>query len=147
MTQTGLRTTKSGMLLLGGLILLWAALHFNFLASSLTATWSYDYSQIPACPMPLNNDKASDCIDHFEILDITRQDRPRTIVSVNSSNSPTGKIDGMTAKFKYGPPFGEITFSVVAVKRQKDRTLVSSNPFAARTTVTIHPGVKASILF
>jgi hypothetical protein len=56
-------------------------------------------------------------------------------------------MDGITAKFKYGPPFGEITFSVVSVMRDKNGASVSSNPYAARAAAKIRPGVHAVLVF
>jgi hypothetical protein len=143
MNRTGSRFTKILVIVLSAAAILSAALHFNLLASNVAATWSYDYTHFPPCSAAA----VDDCIDHFEILDITRQEHPRVIMSLNNPPSPARKADGITANFKYGPPFGEITFSVIAVERQKDGTFVSSNPYAARTTASIRPGSHAALLF
>jgi hypothetical protein len=124
-------------------ILSWGAIHFGALAASVTASWSYDYGPLPAC----SNAQAVSCIDHFEVKDLTNQQKPKTILTVNNPTGAAGKIDGIKTSFRYGPPFGEVTFSVVAVERDKNGTFVSSNPYAARATATIRPGVHASVVF
>src|ERR1700674_1105825 len=121
----------------------WGILRTGFLAATLTATWSYDYSLAPACSVA----RPVDCIDHFEILDITNQEKHRLVQVVKNPPSGVGKTDGITTGFRYGPPFGEITFSVVAARRAQDGSIATSNPYAARTEVNIRPGVKASLLF
>jgi hypothetical protein len=121
----------------------WAILRSGLLAATLTATWSYDYSLSPPCSAA----QPVDCIDHFEVLDITNQEKQRVIEIVQNPPASTGKTEGIAARFKYGPPYGELTISVVALKRQKDGTLIGSNPYAARATVRLRPGVKSSVLF
>jgi hypothetical protein len=143
MNRTGSRFAKVSIFVLGVAAIFGVALHFDLLASSVTATWSYDYSPNPPCSAT----RTLDCIDHFEVLDISRQDHPRIILSVNNPDSHVRKIDPITANFKYGPPFGAITFSVVAVERQKNGTFASSNPYAASATTSIRPGSHASLLF
>jgi hypothetical protein len=124
-------------------ILGWGIFRLGVLAATIDATWSYDYTRTPACSPTL----ATDCIDHFEVLDITNQSKHRLIETVKNPEVVTGKSEGISAQFKYGPAFGEITFSVVAVKRNQDGSVVTSNPYAARAAVRLRPGVKASLVF
>lgn len=113
------------------------------LASNVTATWSYDFDRDPAC----SSSRAVDCIDHFEVLDITNQRSFSVIQNVANPLYPQGKMDHLTTSFKYGPPFGQRTISLIAVGKDKNGTRVTSNPFAARVTVTIQPISKASVTF
>ena len=144
MNPKGRKLAKTGILaVVGAVILYWGMLHFKVLAANVTASWSYDYGPLPACSPA----RSTDCIDHFEVKDIGRQDDPTSIQTVNNPTPAFGKIDGITTKFQYGPPFGQITFSVVAVKRERDGSFTPSNPFAARATVTIRPRARMSVLF
>jgi len=144
MNSTARKVSKTSILAaVGAVILYWGVLHFKILAANVTASWSYDYGPLPACSPA----RATDCIDHFEIKDITRQDDPIPIQMVNNPTPAFGKIDGITTKFQYGPPFGQITFSVVAVKREQNGSFITSNPFSAKATVTIRPRTRMSVLF
>ena len=134
---------KSILTIAGAAILSFGMLHSKLLASNVTATWSYDYGPLPAC----STSRPTDCIDHFELQDVTRQDKPATIQSVSNPALAVGKVDRITAQFRYGPPFGQITFSVVAVERSQDGSFISSNPYAARTTATIRPGARSALVF
>jgi hypothetical protein len=121
----------------------WLLLRTGVLSSTLTATWSYDYTPFPSC----SSERTANCIDHFEILDITNQEKHRFVEAIPSPAVAPGKIESISKRFKYGPPYGEITLSVVAVKRGEGGSLITSNPFAARATVKLLPGVRASISF
>jgi hypothetical protein len=143
MNPKGRKSPKTSILaVVGAGVLYWAMLHFKVLAATVTASWSYDYGPLPAC----SDARPTDCIDHFEVKDITRQDDPTSIQTVNNPTPAFGKIDGITTKFQYGPPFGLITLSVVAVKRERDGSFTTSNPFAAMATVTIRPRARTSVV-
>jgi len=112
----------------------WTAFHFRLLGASVRASWSYDYTPEPAC----SPSRSVNCIDHFEVLDITSQ----KVVSIATASNPAvanGKVDNISLTFKYGPPFGERTLSVVAVGRDREGNRVTSNPYAARGTASIRP--------
>jgi len=137
------KLTKTTILAaVGAAILSWGMLHFKLLAADVTARWSYDYGPLPSC----SEFRPTDCIHHFEIEDIT-QGEPILIQSVNNPALAVGKVDGISAKFKYGPPFGQITFSVVAVKRQRDGSFLTSNPYASRAAAVLLPRARLSLLF
>lgn len=104
------------------------------LSAKVTLTWSYDYTATAACTAEL----AQNCIDHFEILDLSNQASPRLLKLVANPSGAHGKVDGIGMTFRYGPPFGERTFSVVAVLKTV-RGFIRSNPFAARRTVQVYP--------
>jgi hypothetical protein len=144
MNPTDRKLAKTIILtVVGATILSWGMLHFKVLAATVTASWTYDYGPLPAC----SEARPTDCIDHFEVEDITDQARPISIQSVNNPPLAVGKVDGVTTKFRYGPPFGQITFSVVAVKRERSGSFITSNPYAARATARISPGARLSLLF
>jgi hypothetical protein len=111
--------------------------------SKLTASWSYDYGPQPACSTP----QSKNCIDHFEVQDITNADKITVVSVVGNPNPAAGKVDGISTSFKYGPPFGTRTISVVAVARDAQGKTIASNPYACRVTVSIRPGAKTSLAF
>jgi hypothetical protein len=51
------------------------------------------------------------------------------------------KVDNISDEFSYGPPFGLRTIVVVAVARDENGTITTSNPFAARKDVEIRTKV------
>jgi len=125
------------------IILCWGVFRTNVLAANVTASWTYDYGPQPAC----SASRIMNCIDHFEVEDITNQQSFVLIQKVPNPSPAIGKLDHITTSFKYGPPFGERTISVIAVGRDLKGERVTSNPFAARVTVMIRPGTKASLVF
>jgi hypothetical protein len=55
---------------------------------------------MPACSAA----RTINCIDHFEVLDITDQKKTVMIQSVGNAKAAVGKVDEISANFKYGPP-------------------------------------------
>ncbi|HYL85140.1 MAG TPA: hypothetical protein VE263_12965 [Candidatus Angelobacter sp.] len=105
------------------------------LAARVTVSWSYDYTRRPAC----GSSQTNNCIDHFEILDYTDSQHPKLLHSVPNPTNAEGKIDNISEEFSYGPPFGLRTIVVVAVARDENGKIITSNPFAARKDVEIRP--------
>ena len=103
------------------------------LAARVTVSWSYDYTRQPACSCSRTND----CIDHFEILDYTDSQDPKLLRRVPNPPNAVAKVDNISDEFSYGPPFGLRTIVVVAVARDENGTITTSNPFAARKDVEI----------
>jgi len=103
------------------------------LAARVTVSWSYDYTRQPACSCS----RANDCIDHFEILDYTDSQDPKLLRRVPNPPNAVAKVDNISDEFSYGPPFGLRTIVVVAVARDENGTITTSNPFAARKDVEI----------
>ena len=112
----------------------WGAFHFRLLGANVHANWSYDYTPEPPC----STNRAVNCIDHFEVLDITSQKFTSIATAANPSPA-SGKVDNISVTFKYGPPFGERTLSVVAVGRDRLGNRVTSNPYAATGAASIRP--------
>jgi hypothetical protein len=125
------------------LVLCWGILRTNVIGAHVTASWSYDYGPEPAC----SASQSTNCIDHFEVLDITNQQNFSLIQKVPNPKPAIGKLDHISTSFKYGPPFGQRTISVIAVGNDLNGKRVTSNPFAARATVTIRPGAKDLLVF
>jgi hypothetical protein len=107
------------------------------LAARVTVSWSYDYTRQPAC----SSSRTSNCIDHFEILDYTDSQRPKLLRSVPNPTNAVAKVDNISDEFSYGPPFGLRAIVVVAVARDENGTITTSNPFAARKDVEIRTKV------
>lgn len=117
----------------------WGAVRFHLLAANVRASWTYDYSHQPAC----STQQDKDCIDHFEVLDITNQ-KFSLIATVPNPSAPFGRVDAISASFSYGPPFGERVIAVIAVAKDSKGARVSSNPYAARATAVIRPRATVS---
>jgi hypothetical protein len=143
--RVDLRSPVLRTLLLASVAVLfgWAVLRTNVLAANVTASWSYDYSPAPACSAV----RSTNCIDHFEVDDITNQQDFVLIQTVPNPSPAGGKIDHISSSFKYGPPFGQRTISVIAVGKGPNGQRLTSNPFAARVTVSIRPGAKTAAVF
>jgi hypothetical protein len=125
------------------LLLLRGLLHASVLSSKVTATWSYDFARDPAC----SGAKQKSCIDHFEIKDITNEQKVVLIQKVPNPNPAVEKVDNISSVFKYGPPFGQRMICVVAVGYDSNGTPVTSNPYAARVPVFIRPRANLAVAF
>src|SRR5258708_12947303 len=115
MSLIRLRNAKRSLLGIGGALMILGVVFFGqVLAANVTANWSYDYGPMPACSGP----RTAKCIDHFEVLDIS--DRKKTVVirSVDNPKAAVGKVGKISADFKYGPPLGPRTTSVIAGRRR-----------------------------
>jgi len=82
-----------------------------------------------------------------QVQDISDQLHMSLVKEVANPSPATGKVDRISVSFKYGPPFGVRTISVIAVGRDAHGARVTSNPFAARQSITIWPFAKSSLLF
>jgi len=129
--------TITGVFLFLTAFVIYAKVH----SAKLEVSWSYEYSPLPAC----GPERTKECIDHFEILDITDARQPRVLRTVANPKSPNIHVDSISDSFSYGPPFGRRTISVVAVAREADGSRVESDPNAAMKTVMILPSVSASL--
>jgi hypothetical protein len=137
------RASRSLLIAAAATLLFWEIFHTKVFASNVTATWSYDYGPEPGCSAT----QTTNCIDHFEVQDITNQQSFVLIQKVPNPSTVIGKVDHISTSFKYGPPFGQRTVSVIAVGKDPKGERVSSNPFAARVIVTIRPSAKISLVF
>src|SRR5580704_5596357 len=142
-TKIQRRTTRGLLITAAAFLVSWGLLYTKVFAANVSATWSYNYSPEPACSAT----QTTTCIDHFEVQDITNQQNFLLIQKVPNPSTAVGKVDHISTSFKYGPPFGQRTISVIAVGKDPKGARVTSNPFAARVTVTIRPGAKAALVF
>jgi hypothetical protein len=125
------------------LLLVWGLLHASILYSTVTASWSYDFSRDPAC----SGAQQRSCIDHFEIKDITDEQHLVLIQKVPNPSPAVGKVNNISSVFKYGPPFGHRMICVVAVGFDSEGKQASSNPYAARVPVFIRPRANLAVAF
>jgi hypothetical protein len=125
----------AGLLLLTGVVLSFS----DARSAKVTVSWSYDYTAQPAC----SAERVKDCIDHFEIIDYTDPQNPKPLRKVVNPEKAAGRADNISDSFSYGPPFGLRTIVVVAVARDENGVMVTSNPYAARKDVEIKPKVTA----
>ena len=137
------RATRGLLIAVSAILFSWGILHTKVFASNVTASWSYDYGPDSAC----SSTQTINCIDHFEVEDITNQQSFVLIQKVPNPGTVIGRVDHVSTSFKYGPPFGQRVISVIAVGKDPKGERVTSNPFAARVTVTIRPGAKTSLVY
>ena len=142
-TNVQRQTTRWLLIAVAAILVTWGLVYTKVFAANVTATWSYNYSPEPAC----SETQIAACIDHFEVEDITNQQSFVLIQRVSNPSPAVGKVDHISASFKYGPPFGQRTISVIAVGKDPNGARVTSNPFAARVTVTVRPGAKIALAF
>ena len=131
--RTGILLGTASLLLLTGIVLS----YHGALTARVTVSWSYDYTPQPACSVV----RAKDCIHHFEIIDYTNPQKPKLLRTVANPKNAEGEVDNISDSFSYGPPFGLRTIVVVAVARDKNGAMITSNPDAARKDVEIKPKV------
>lgn len=138
------RNAKGGLLAIAAALIISGAVFFgHVLAANVTASWSYDYGPMPAC----SAQRTTNCIDHFEVLDISDRKKKVVIRFVDNPKPAVGKIGKISTDFKYGPPFGQRTISVIAVGRDPNGARVTSYPDAAQVTVSIRPYASMSLAF
>jgi len=105
-------------------------------AGTASASFSYDFS----ADVPCTTTVTTDCVDHFEIWDITG-----TAKQVSPSIPVPNPISAsVAATFKVGPPYGTRKWSVIAVA--KDGTSSNINAASAQSTVQVRPGTPASVV-
>lgn len=125
--------TKTVLTVAGVVVVSVGLLQSHVLSSKLNVSWSYDYTRLPAC----GGSRVQNCVDHFEILDITNLGKTKMLRRVENPEHASSRVDHVGDTFPYGPPFGERTISVIAVGRDEHGGRTESNPFAARQSVNI----------
>jgi hypothetical protein len=144
MSLVRMKNAKRSLLGIAVALILSGVVFFGpVLAANVTANWSYDYGPMPGC----SAQRTTNCIDHFEVLDISDRQKTAVIRFVDNPNPAVGKVGKISTDFKYGPPFGQRTISVIAVGRDPNGARVTSDPDAARVTVSIRPSAKMSLAF
>ena len=140
-----LLAARSGRFVVAATVIaiLFAASRVNLLAANVTASWTYDYGPQPACSPA----QTINCLDHFEVEDVTDPKNIALIKQVSNPQHPVGKLDNISVTFKYGPPFGQRMISVIAVARDRTGKRITSDPFAACASAVIWPKAKLSLLF
>lgn len=138
MRQLRKRVILSGVLCICVLLLMvfGAKIHW----ATVTLSWTYDYDKNSPCSAT----RTTNCIDHFEVEDITGA--PILLQSVPNPSSPSGVIN-ITTTFKLGPSYGERTMSVIAVGKDGSGKRVTSNESAAKVTVAIRSRALHSCYF
>ena len=104
-------------------------------AATANGSFNYDFSTDPACTPTV----PADCIDHFEIWDVTT-----TPQKLSSVTLPSPVASPINFSFKVGPPYGARKWSAVAVSKSgtsSDMTAASS-----QATVNVRPGTPASFV-
>ena len=104
-------------------------------AANATGSFNYDFASDPACSSTITGD----CVDHFEIWDVTSSPKKLTTVSISSP-----AVTPVNFNFKVGPPYGTRTWSAVAVA--KDGTASDMTVPQSQSTVHVKPGAPASFV-
>jgi hypothetical protein len=104
-------------------------------AATANGSFNYDFASDPACSATIT----ADCIDHFEIWDVTST--PKKLSAVAVPSTPNSAIN---FSFKVGPPYGSRKWSAVAVA--KDGTASDMTAPQSQNTVNVRPGAPASFV-
>lgn len=104
-------------------------------AATATGSFNYDFVTEPACTSTVT----VDCIDHFEIWDVTAT--PRKLASVALPSPP---VQTVNFNFKVSPPYGSRKWSAVAVA--KDGTTSDLTAEQSQATVNVRPGAPAGFV-
>jgi len=104
-------------------------------AATANGSFNFDFASDPACSAGVT----VDCIDHFEIWDVTGPPKKLTTVALpNPAASP------VNFNFKVGPPYGPRKWSAVAVA--KDGTSSDMTAPQSQGTVNVRPGAPAAFV-
>ncbi len=104
-------------------------------AATANGAFNFDFASDPVCSATVT----ADCIDHFEIWDVTSSPRKLSTVAM-----PTPAASPISFTFKVGPPYGSRKWSAVAVA--KDGTTSDLAASQAQNTVNVRPGAPASFV-
>jgi hypothetical protein len=104
-------------------------------AATANGSFNFDFASDPACSAAVT----ADCIDHFEVWDVTGS--PKKLAAVALPN-PTASPISFT--FKVGPPYGSRKWSAVAVA--KDGTASDMTAPQSQNTVNVRPGTPATFV-
>lgn len=105
------------------------------MAATATGQFNFDFASDPACSATVT----TDCIDHFEVWDITTGSRKLATIAM-----PSNPANPIQFSFKVGPPYGNRTWSAVAVA--KDGTTSDMQAPAAQKVIAVRPGAPASFV-
>jgi hypothetical protein len=104
-------------------------------AATATGSFSFDFVSDPACSTTVT----ANCIDHFEIWDVTSA--PKKLSTVDIATPAATPIN---FSFKVGPPYGARKWSAVAVA--KDGATSDMTAEQSQNTVNVRPGAPASFV-
>ncbi|MBS1851334.1 MAG: hypothetical protein JST79_10510 [Acidobacteria bacterium] len=102
-------------------------------ASTVTLSWSYDYTGLTLC----SGTVSKNCLDHFEMLDAT-SGTPALLGTVANPANASGKVSAITGTFQTSN-FGQRIFAVTAVGRDNSGNFVSSDWSKCQATVQVVP--------
>jgi hypothetical protein len=105
------------------------------LAATANGSFNYDFTTDPACAATVTGD----CIDHFEIWDVTAT--PAKLATVAAPATPGAAV---TFNFKIGPPYGARKWSAVAVAKSGSTSDMAAPQ--SQATVTVRPGAPAAFV-
>jgi len=104
-------------------------------AATATGSFNFDFTSDTACSATVT----ADCIDHFEVWDVTSNPKKLATVAV-----PAPAASPVNFNFKVGPPYGSRKWSAVAVA--KDGTTSDMTAPQAQSMVNVRPGTPASFV-
>jgi hypothetical protein len=107
----------------------------NALAATASGSFNFDFASEPPCSATVT----ADCIDHFEVWDVTAT--AKKLATVPVPNPPAAAVN---FSFKVGPPYGPRKWAAVAVA--KDGTSSDMSAPQAQAAVTVRPGAPASFV-
>ena len=104
-------------------------------AATATGSFNFDFASDTACSATVT----VDCIDHFEVWDVTSSPKKLAAVAL-----PSPAASPISFSFKVGPPYGSRKWAAVAVA--KDGTTSDMNAPQSQGTVAVRPGAPASFV-
>src|ERR1051325_11698185 len=104
-------------------------------AATATGSFNFDFASDPACSATLT----ADCIDHFEVWDVTSS--PKKLASVALATPAASPVN---FSFKVGPPYRSHKWSSVVLA--KDGTTSDMAAPHSQATVSVRPGTPASFV-
>ncbi|HEY0701638.1 MAG TPA: hypothetical protein VGD60_02625 [Candidatus Acidoferrales bacterium] len=110
-------------------------------AASITLTWTFNYSQDPACSSTLT----SNCVTGFEYG--TTPDSGKTLVKIGTAPNPattTGTATSLSALFTQGAPYGAVVYYARTSGLDGNGNVVFSVP-ALAASAQITPGAPTNI--
>ena len=119
-----------------GVVVAFIGIAIYLRAVQIDFPWDYDYSVDPACTATLT----TDCVEGFEL-----SDSGGVLQTIPNPASPSGFVFGISTTIIKGPPYGNQTFSLVAIGRDGAGARIDSNP--ATVTASIRPGRPQNLRF
>lgn len=111
-------------------------------ASTITATFAYDFTGGVACSATVT----TNCYQQFEIgILVGAALSTQAVVPMPALAVPSGPVANITGGFSFAGGFGTQTVAVIVVAKDSTGARVTSDPTKASATVIVIPGAPTSV--